>query len=500
MSCTASRKVMVIGLDGLTLKVLQPLVKAGELPTFARLLQGGAHGVLRSVTNMTTGPTWASFATGRSPLQHGILHDFHHRPDAYALWPTSGADCRAPSFWQVASEAGCTVIVLNVPMTYPAHPLRGVFLAGVDAPSERARGFDYPPGAYRRLRRSTGDYIVDCGLVSYMQTGRVAQGVAAVERETEGRTRAAEQLMQQAGWDLMVVVYSLPDLWQHYYWSALEDTHDPAGRTLIYEGYRTMDRHLARLLSHLPADGLAILCSDHGFGPLCGTRDHLNAWLAGRGYLRHHGAGRRNPVASLVGSLLGLARQHVSFRRRQQLLALIPALRRAVETRLRIGGIDWTHTQLYAALDHQEVWVNLKGRQPAGCVAPEDYEGLCALATEALLAWHDDSSGLAYVDAVHFQPYAQAQSPGWLVPDLLLQWNPEAAPQGLHPLISGDHDPEGALIVAGAGVAAQRLPDCSLLDVAPLALHALGVTAPAQMEGQVPRGLLLHNPPSGTRL
>ena len=45
---------MVIGLDGMTLKVLLPLVEAGELPTFAWLLQSGAYGVLRSVTNMTT--------------------------------------------------------------------------------------------------------------------------------------------------------------------------------------------------------------------------------------------------------------------------------------------------------------------------------------------------------------------------------------------------------------------------------------------------------------
>ena len=59
---SARRKVMVIGLDGLTLKILLPLVAAGELPALVRLLRSGAYGELRSVTNMTTGPTWASFA------------------------------------------------------------------------------------------------------------------------------------------------------------------------------------------------------------------------------------------------------------------------------------------------------------------------------------------------------------------------------------------------------------------------------------------------------
>lgn len=484
-----SRKVMVIGLDGMTLKVLLPLVKAGELPAFARLLRSGAYGVLLSVTNMTTGPTWASFATGCSPLQHGILHDFHHQPDAYALRPTNGSDCRVPAFWQVASEAGCTVIVLNVPHTYPACPLRGVLLTGVDAPSERAPGFDYPPGTYRELRRSIGDYIIDCGLVSYMQAGQVTAGKIAVERETEGRTRAAEYFTQHIAWDLLVVVYSLPDVWQHYYWSALETTPDPTGRALIYDGYRMLDRHLARLLKHLPADGLAIICSDHGFGPLCGTRDHLNGWLAEQGLLHYREDGQCNPLALLAGVFMAQARRRVSFRLRQQLLASIPTLRRAVETRLRIGAINWAHTQVYAALDHQELWVNLLGRQPNGCVAPTDYDALCERITAALLAWRDEHTGLAYINAVHFRPYDQAQGTGCLPPDLILEWNPDAAPQGLHPLISGDHDQEGTLIVTSTGVRPQRLPGCSLIDIAPLALHALGLVVPENMEGQVPPGL-----------
>jgi len=483
----ARRRVMVIGLDGLTLKLLLPLAAAGELPTFARLLQGGAHGELRSVTNMTTGPTWASFATGCGPARHGILHDFHHQPGSYALRPTGGRDLRAPAFWRLASDAGRAAIVLNVPHSYPARPLRGVLLAGIDAPGERAPGFDTPPGSYRELRRAGIDYMIDCGLASYMQAGRVTAGAAAVERETEGRTRAAEHFMRRHDWDLLVVVYSLPDVWQHYYWAALSAAPDRAGRERIYDGYRMIDRHLARLLAYLPADGLAIVCSDHGFGPLCGTRDQVNRWLAGQGLLRYREDRRRGLLARLARAALAQARGRISFRRRQQLLAAIPALRRAVETRLRVGGIDWTGTQVYAALDHQELWINLRRRQPAGCVAPADYDALCERVAAALLAWRDER-GRPYVRAVQRRPYPDPP-PGCLPPDLLLEWNRAAAPPGLHPLISGDHEPEGALIVAGAGVRPQRLKGCSLVDIAPLALHGLGLAPPAEMEGSLPAGL-----------
>lgn len=496
---------MVIGLDGFSLKVLLPMVEAGELPTFARLLQSGAYGVLRSVTNMTTGPTWASFATGCSPLQHGILHDFHHQPDAYMLRPTNGSDCRVPTFWQMASEAGLTSIVINVPMTYPARPLRGVLLTGVDAPSEYAPGFDYPPGTYRALKKSVGDYIIDCGLAFYVQTGRLEAGKAAVERETEGHTRAAEYFMKHMDWDLLAIVYSLPDLWQHYYWSVLNTTADPKGRAVIHDGYRIVDQHVARLLEYLPADGMVIICSDHGFGPLCSTRDDLNAWLAKQELLRYREVTRGKPLARFAGALLAQVRQRVNFRLRQQLLASIPALRQAVETRLRIGAIDWANTQVYAAIEHQELWVNLLGRQPNGCVVPTDYDELCERLAAKLLDWHNEHNGLPRVNAVHRQPYGQAQVTGCLrpalrghsgaalreclPPDLLLEWNYEAAPQGLHLLVTGDHAPEGTLIVAGAGVRPQLLPPCSLVDIAPLALHTLGLPVPANMEGHVPQRL-----------
>jgi predicted AlkP superfamily phosphohydrolase/phosphomutase len=484
---------MAIGLDGTALKVLLPLANAGELPTFAGLLQRGAYGVLRSVTNLATGPTWASFATGCRPHEHGVLHDFHHQIDAYALRPTNGRDVRLPTFWHLASKADRTAIVLNVPHTYPARPLRGVLLGGVDAPSERAAGFDYPPGAFRELRRSIGDYIIDCGLPSYMQTGRLAAGEAAVERETEGHTRAAEHFMQQIEWDLLVIVYSLPDLWQHYYWHALE-RNETAGRELVYDGYRTMDRHLARLLKHLPSDGLVIVCSDHGFGPLCGTRGQLNDWLSVQGLLCYDKGKRRSPLKRLGSTFLAQARKRMSFRMRQQLLASVPALRHAVETRIRMGGIDWAHTLVYAAIDHQELWVNLQGRQPMGCVAPTLYDDLCQRVAESLRGWRNERNGPAYIRAVHINPYSQVQGTGLLPPDILLEWDPNAASPGIHPLVTGDHDPEGTLIVAGAGVRPQRLPDCSLIDVAPLVLHGLGLPAPENMEGRVPAGLFAALP------
>lgn len=479
------RKVMVIGLDGLTLQMLLPLVAQGHLPHFAHLLANGVHGVLHSVTNMTTGPTWASFATGCLPHRHGILHDFHHAADSYQLQPTKGADCRQPTFWQQASAAGRQVIVLNVPMSYPAQPVNGTILAGIDAPSEQVAGFAYPASLYRELRSQGIDYLIDCGLASYMQRGQLAAGQQAVARETEGRTQAAEYLLTHRAWDLLVMVYSLPDVWQHYYWGAQPGT---AGYTQMSAGYHLLDQHLGRLLAHLPADGVIMLCSDHGFGPLTGTRDQLNGWLAQQGFLHYLPSAqttRRGPSALLLSTI----RRLVSFRRRQQLLARVPTLRRLVETRLRIGGIDWQRTQVYAALDHLELWINRQGRQPAGCVPADAYETVCTQVTNALLNWCDAQSGAPYITKVERNPLAQTTFNGHLAPDLLLTWNPATARPGLHPLITGDHTPDGTLLVAGPGIQHGGTVTASLCDIAPIALQALGITPTNELDGRVPDGL-----------
>ncbi|MEZ4735759.1 MAG: alkaline phosphatase family protein [Caldilineaceae bacterium] len=483
------RKVIVIGLDGLTLQMLLPLVDQGQLPHFARLLATGAHGTLQSVTNLTTGPTWASFATGCLPHHHGILHDFHHLPAAYQLQPTKGSDCRRPFFWQLAGAADRRVVVLNVPMSYPVQPLNGVILAGIDAPSERAPGFAYPDHLYTELRRQGIDYLIDCGLASYIQRGHLAAGRQAVARETEGRTRAAEYLLTREAWDLFVVVYSLPDVWQHYYWGAPPGS---AGDAQMREGYHLLDQHVGRLLAHLPEDGLVILCSDHGFGPLTGTRDHLNQWLAQQGFLHYLPAAQpttHTATRAVSRLLLSSLRRLVSFRRRQQLLATLPALRRLVETRLRIGGIDWRRTQVYAALDHLELWINRQGRQPEGCVAPDAYEQVCAQVTTALLDWRDEQRGTPYLTKVERNVFPTSPANANLAPDLLLTWNPAVINPHLHPLITGDHTPDGAIIVAGPGVQPGGQLTASLCDIAPIVLHGLGLSLSTAMDGSVPAGL-----------
>jgi len=41
---SGGHRVIVLGLDGASLDLLMPLIRRGELPNLARLIEGGVHG------------------------------------------------------------------------------------------------------------------------------------------------------------------------------------------------------------------------------------------------------------------------------------------------------------------------------------------------------------------------------------------------------------------------------------------------------------------------
>lgn len=65
-------KLMLIGIDSATWHVMTPLMQDGKLPHFARLVQGGAHGPLKTFYPTLSPLVWSTISTGKSPEKHGM--------------------------------------------------------------------------------------------------------------------------------------------------------------------------------------------------------------------------------------------------------------------------------------------------------------------------------------------------------------------------------------------------------------------------------------------
>ena len=76
-------KVIVLGLDGLEPKIVDRLLRGGELPHLARLRAQGGYGRVATTCPAQTPVAWSTFATGTNPGGHGIFDFLRRDPRTY---------------------------------------------------------------------------------------------------------------------------------------------------------------------------------------------------------------------------------------------------------------------------------------------------------------------------------------------------------------------------------------------------------------------------------
>jgi len=187
----AARRVVVLGLDGLSPDIVEKLFAEGELPEMRKVAETGSFSRLRTTCPGISPVAWSSFQTGVNPGRHGIF-DFL-TPDrnrylavlssvktgslekSFGLGPvrikrkrtfTSLLRMSKP-FWVLLRKYGIRSTVLRVPITYPPESLDGHLLSGMCVPDLRGTQGSYtllscsetncsPGGVWSRLEK-TGD-------------------------------------------------------------------------------------------------------------------------------------------------------------------------------------------------------------------------------------------------------------------------------------------------------------------------------------------------------
>lgn len=516
---TGTKRVVVVGLDGATWDLLRPWAEQGALPTVQRLMGEGSWGVLESVMPPITGPSWTSFMTGKNPGQHGI-YDFTRRlPGSYQTGPCNASHRHGESLWSTLGRAGKRVCALNVPATYPVEPVNGCLVSGMGTPASTTE-YCYPASLRQTLLAAVPDYEVQPAGI-FEPRGRELEMQRAVRAMTEMRTRAALHLLRREAWDLFMVVFMGADMVQHYFWHYMDpahERHDPGAarelQTAIRDCYRQLDESLARILEAVDDETLLVVMSDHGFGPQ-ERHLHTNVWLWQEGYLRF----KRNPVtrlkewafragftpANVYEALYGL---RTSARVEQSIQRNRHAIRDWVDrVFLSFHDVDWARTRAYSVGNLGPIYVNLRGREPQGIVAPgAEYWALQDELIAALRAARDPETGQPLIGQVYRRQDLYRGSQLDDAPDLFFRARDERQMgYGLFKFPtnrwispsdrSGHHRLEGVLLMRGPGVrAGQRLSPARIVDVAPTILSVLGVPLPNDLDGEVLRGAFAREP------
>lgn len=288
-------RVLLIGIDGATLRVAKPMLDRGELPNLERIAASGAFGPLQSHFPLTSPRIWASIATGKLPDKHGILSFAKEDADGQRhLYRSS--DRTAHALWNIVSDAGLEVAVVNWWTTYPIEKVNGVIVSDHLLPQELKgrRGlakidvqFDgaiaEPPewGERALALRDVDEPLTDVpdpfADPSIFPEWILPERLSQRYRNDQAVARIATAIDRERRPDLLMVFLPGIDRVSHRLWAGIEpadaypgplglsDAQKTAMDDALHQYYRYTDALIGEISSDFGPDDLVLVVSDHGF-------------------------------------------------------------------------------------------------------------------------------------------------------------------------------------------------------------------------------------------
>ena len=497
-------RTLIIGLDGATFTLIEPLIQAGYLPTLARLMTQGIHGYMRTWPNMNSEAGWTSLVTGYNSGQHGIYHLAIRTQHDYTWRLASAADRKKDPFWCLLSAAGQRVGIINVPLSYPADPVNGFMLSGMHTPDIHSPGFAHPPDLLDDLRRQGIDYIIGVLRLADLCRRAPQRALQAAQHLVDVRSRTILYLMKTRPWDVLMAVFAVTDILQHFFWPDKDVSVENDVWTPMRSIYQQIDSFLSEALEIIDENTTVLVVSDHGFGPAYFGKECLSHLFARLGLLRYRQDGPQSKSRWLK-NLLPYGRKVVPYWLRSPLKQVLPRLYGRALREVEFPSVDWSHTQVFVRRCGEQIYINLDGREAEGIVPSKEYAPLRERVRDILLNLTDPTTGHHVVRAVHWRedlyhgPYAGQAA------DMLVEWDYDVLRDSLcyrtaetsiivqspkrfdrDRRVAGLHRPQGIFIAYGPHIKrGTTVANVSIYDIAPTILYLQGHSIPEDMDGKV---------------
>ena len=435
-------KVFVLGLDGATWDVLEPLARRGTLPNLGGCRDRGRRATLNSVFPPLSPVAWTGVMTGKNSGKHGVFefleygHDPLARPGELVAGDPGGAglgdrrparqgDGRRRRADELSASQGAGVLPGRLPQ-----------------PGRRGRLRQRPGDPRASWRRHLGTPYRPWSTAVH-DGGNEPAALAELTDYLDHHLKAVQFL------DEAVPVGPLhvrPDGDRPRPARALARLAPlaPGGeraRPLGGEGRATSSSGSGSIAASArsrprcrPTRSL-ILMSDHGFGPI-EWYVNFNVWLLEQGYIALAGFALRQAEALVLeagrdarvvlrpdGASSAWPSNRVDRFRGKQMTWVD---RLADSAFLSKKHIDWSKTKAYAQGNFGQIFLNVKGRQPQGCVEPGDVRPLLDELKAQLLAIPHPETGEPLVEKVLEREDLYSGPHAHLAPDLtavLGDWN-----------------------------------------------------------------------------
>ncbi len=430
-------RVLVIGLDGTPLSFVRKQIDEGRLGFLASLFKGGSLVEIKSTHPFVSCVAWSTYMTGKNPAKHGIFGFIDRKPGTYSIFIPNSSDMKTVTLWEILSQNKRSVLVMNVPVTFPPRKVNGYLVSCFLAP--KLDGATYPEDLASRLKQWNYEIDID----PWRARENLDNLFPDLIRVLRARTTSFINLLRERKWDFAQIHIMETDRLYHFLWRYMEEGHTKYAKQFM-EVVDEIDKAVGEICEAAGKDYIRIVLSDHGF---CSVKNeiYLNRFLEEKGYLRYK---KENPKS--------------------------------------LDSIDPLNTKVFC-LDPGRFYINLKGREAEGCVERNEYQALRERLREDLKTLQVEG-GVRVIRDVFFKE--DIYEGPWidLAPDIVINpvdgYDPKGAfgkqaLMGTSPVV-GMHTYDNAMLF----VEGKSIREGSIVDVTPTILDLMGIRVPSDFDGQ----------------
>jgi len=499
-------KLLVIGLDGATFNIINPLINKGVLPNLKYLIDNGCSGVLKSTIPPLSPPAWITFLTGSNPAKHGIF--------GFRTYDLSKYTCFAEKFITSKSYAGNTIVdilgnayriaSLSVPMTFPPWEINGHMISGFPAPDFKI--YSYPP----ELNRELGIKVLSAS--GNYHTKSTSKKMRLTFEILKNRKELALKYLKSNEYDVIFIVFNNTDDVNHHFLRFIDKTnphytdseHKRYGNT-VEQIYMKCDEAIGEFFEYLSDDCIIMIMSDHGGEPTPKKYFNTNRWLKEIKLLEMK-EDAFSSFHSFRRKTVFYLKDHIPFKENIRRILPEKMLAKMSASIQNTNLINWNKTYAYRVpmiYPFDGININLLGRQSLGIVKDEkEYEETRAFIIKKIESLNQ-LNDFKIVDKVYKKEEIYNGQYLNNAPDLVLHlcdgiMGGNYLDKEIISLVEssylkvwgGIHNMNGIFISTGSSIKqGVEIKDAKIADIAPTILYSLKMSIPDYMDGNVLKGI-----------
>ena len=273
-------KVVIIGIDGLDPVLVDTWID--YLPHLKKIKEQAFVSSIESTFPPDSICAWSSIFTGQSPAQHGLLEGIDYLSKKEYKY-SEGYDFSKDSFWDVVSNSGKKVCIINPFLAYPAWELNGIMISG--PVFEHGETTFYPPDLADSVELPPLG-----GWVDFPSERNLKEFIKKARLNTELLARAAIDIYRRNPSDLFFITFLTLDRVEHFLWRFMDKQDftypgDNPYKDAIKDFYILLDKIIGDFINYLKKDSYLIIISDHGHRRRSSRLLNVNEFLRRKGYL-----------------------------------------------------------------------------------------------------------------------------------------------------------------------------------------------------------------------